>query len=73
VHTDGSRLASLNCCDDAKGMLVTRVCVSLCVPVARRIPTLLHGPGRKLEEWYMVPSSYALLGGFAIGARVSLL
>jgi len=27
----------------------------------------------KLDEWYGVPSSCALLGGFAIGARVSLL
>jgi len=51
--------------------VVTRVCVS----VPRRIPTLpvLHGPGCKLGELYVVPSSCALLGGFAIGARVPLL
>jgi len=47
-----------------------RLCV--CLPVPRRIPTLLHGPGCNLAEWYGVPSSCALLGGFAIGARVSL-
>ena len=51
-----------------------RLCV--CLSVSCRIPTLLHGPGCSLAwlaEWSAVPSSYALLGGFAIGARVSLL
>jgi len=38
----------------------------------RHIPTLLHGPGCKLGDG-RVSSSCALLGGFAIGARVSLL
>jgi len=38
-----------------------------------RIPALLHGPGCNLEEWQGAPSSCAVLGGFAIGARVSLL
>jgi len=52
-----------------KCILVTAVCV----PRPRHIPTLLHGPGRNLVEWYGVPSSYALLGGFATGAQVSLL
>ena len=47
--------------------------MSLCLSVPRRIPTLLQGPGCKSGEWYGVLSSRALLGGFAIGARVSLL
>jgi len=34
--------------DDAKCILVTRVCVSVCVSVPRRMPTLLHGPGCNL-------------------------
>jgi len=34
--------------DDAKCILVTAVCVSVCVTVPRRIPTLLHGPGCNL-------------------------
>jgi len=41
--------------------------------VPRRIPRLPHEPGCNLGEWQGVPCSYALLGGFAIGARVSLL
>ena len=46
----------------------------LCLSVPRHISTLLHGPGCKLRECYgWVPSSYGLLGGFATGARVSLL
>jgi len=44
--------------------------LSVCLFVSRRIPTLLHGPGCNLV---VVPSSYAVLGGFAIGAWVSLL
>ena len=48
-----------------------RLCV--CVSVRRRIPTLLHGPGCNLGEWQGVPSSCAVLGGFAISAWVSLL
>jgi len=31
--------------DYAKCIVVTRVCVSVCVPVRGRAPTLLHGPG----------------------------
>ena len=50
-----------------------RLCVCLSALPAFPFPTLLHGPGCNLEEWYGVPSSYALFGGFAIGARVSLL
>jgi len=54
------------CVDDAKCIVVTRVCVS----VPRRIPTLLHG---LWCNWGMVrvPPSCALLGGFAIDARHS--
>jgi len=43
----------------------------MCLSVPRRIPILLHGPGCKLGN--RVPSSCALLGGFAVGAWVSLL
>jgi len=49
------------------------VCLSVYVSVPRSIPTLLYEPGCKLGEWSGVPSSDALLGGFAIGARISLL
>jgi len=49
------------------------VCLCVCPSVPRRILTLLHGPGCKLVEWYGVLTSCALLGGIAIGARVSLL
>ena len=49
-----------------KCVVVTAVCVYL------SLTALLHGPGCNLGEWYGVPSS-SLLGGFAIGARVSLL
>ena len=63
--------------DDAKCSVVTRVCVF----VRGRMPTLLHGPGCNLGEWSLIkiwgvvgmPPSCALLGGFAIGARVPLL
>ena len=48
-----------------------RLCV--CLSVRGRMPTLLHGPGCNLGEWYGMPPSCALLGGFAIGARVALL
>jgi len=43
------------------------VCLSVCVSVGGRMPTLLHGPGCNLGS-----CSCALLGGFAIGARVAL-
>jgi len=42
--------------------------IGLCLSVPCRIPTLLHGLGCNFGEWYGVPSSCALLGGFAIGA-----
>jgi len=48
-----------------------RLCV--CLSVRGRMPTLLHGPGCNLGEWYGVPPSCVLLGGFAIGAWVALL
>ena len=28
-----------------------RICVSVCVPVRGRMPTLLHGPGYNLGDW----------------------
>jgi len=34
---------------------------------------LLQGPRCNFEEWQGVPYSCAIFGGFAIGARVSLL
>jgi len=48
-----------------------RLCV--CLSVARRIPTLLHGPGCNLGNGRGALYSCALLGEFAIGVRVSLL
>jgi len=54
---------------EAKCILVTAVCV----PAAHHIPMLLDGAGCNLEKWQWVPSSCALLGGFAIGASVSLI
>ena len=47
--------------------------MSVCLSVHGRMPTLLHRPGCDLGEWQGVPPSCALLGGFAIGARVALL
>ena len=52
---------------------MTAVCVSVCVSVPRHIPVLLQGSRCNFGEWKGVPPSCALLGGFAIGARVSLL
>ena len=49
------------------------VCLSVCLSVRGRTPSLLHGPGYNLGAWYRLPPSCALLGGFAIGARVALL
>ena len=42
------------------------VCLLVCLSVPRRIPILMHGPGFKLGQWSGMPSSCALLGGFAI-------
>jgi len=44
----------------------------VCLSVRGRMPTLLHGPGCNLVV-VGIPPSCALLGGFAIGARVALL
>ena len=49
------------------------VCVSVCLSVPRRIPTLLHGPWCNFGGMVGVPSSYAVLDRFAIGVWVSLL
>ena len=49
------------------------VCVCDCVSVRGRTPTLLYGPGCNLGAWQRLSPSCALLGGFAIGARVALL
>ena len=49
------------------------VCVSVCLSVRGRTPTLLYGPGCNLGAWQRLPLNCALLGGFAIGARVKLL
>ena len=53
--------------------MVTRTCVCVCLSVRGCMPTLLHGPGCNLGEWQGMPPSCALLGGFAISARVALL
>jgi len=37
--------------DDAKCIVVTRVCVSVCLSVRGRTPTLLHGPECHLGAW----------------------
>jgi len=50
------------------------VCVSVCLSVRGRTPTQLHGPGCNLGSGRGCPLVvHALLGGFAIGARVALL
>jgi len=46
--------------------------LSVYVSVRGRMATLLHGP-HVSWGWYWVPPSCAILGGFAIGARVLLL
>ena len=77
----GQTVAHLSCCWALVTFRVSRrrcemyigharLCVCLSVP--RRKSTLLHGHGCNLGEWYGAPSC-ALLGWFAIGARVSLL
>jgi len=38
--------------DHEKCIVVTRVCVSVCPSVRGRMPTLLHGPGCNLREWW---------------------
>jgi len=48
-----------------------RLCV--CLSVRGRMPTLLHGPDVTWGSGRGCPHSCALLGGFAIGARVALL
>jgi len=57
--------------DDAKCIVVTRVCVSVCLSGAVRPHYCTHPD----VTWGMVEAapSCALLGGFAIGARVALL
>ena len=59
--------------DDTKFIVVTSICVSVCLSVRGCTTTLLHGPGCNLGAWQRLPPSCALLGGFAIGARVALL
>jgi len=45
----------------------------VCLSLRGHMRTLLHGPRCNLGEWYGMTPSCALLGGFAIGARVALL
>jgi len=47
-------------------------CGHVCLSVRGRMPTLLHGPRCNLGSGRDTPS-YALLGRFAISARVALL
>jgi len=56
-----------------QNVLWSRASVCVCLCVRGRTPTLLHGPGCNLGACYRLPPSCALLGGFAIGARVALL
>ena len=58
-----------------RNVLWPRRCICLCVSVCvrRRMSTLLQGTGFNFGEWYGVLPSCTLLGGFAIGARVSLI
>ena len=53
-------------------MTAVYVCLSL-FSVPHRNLTLLHRPGCNFAQCYRVPPSCALLGRFAIGARVWLL
>ena len=46
---------------------------SVCVSVPCLIPTVLYRPGCNFGKWYGVSRSCALLGGFAVSVRVSLL
>jgi len=50
-----------------------RLCVCVCLSVRGRTLTLLHGSGCNLGAWWRLPPGCAILGGFAIGARVALL
>jgi len=49
------------------------VCLCVCLSVRGRMPTQLHEVGCNLGEWKGMDPSCALLGGFAIGARVAQL
>ena len=49
------------------------VCLSVCLSVHSHMPMLLHRPRCNLGEWLGMPPSCALLGRFAVGARVALL
>ena len=51
------------------------VCLSISLSVRGRMPTLLHRPGIPDVTWGVMgmPPSCALLGRFAVGARVALL
>ena len=57
---------------EAKCILVTAVCASVCPSLPRRIPTLLSWPECNLGNGRVSPSC-ALLGVSAIDARASLL
>jgi len=50
-----------------------RLCVCVCLSVRGRTLTLLHGSRCNLGAWWRLPPGCAILGGFAIGARVALL
>ena len=46
----GCKIVVLVHVDDAECILVTRVCLSVCLSVCGRMPTLLHGPGCNLGQ-----------------------
>ena len=60
----------VSCRETTRNVLWSRA--SVCLSVRGRMPTLLHGPGCNSGEWKGMLPSYALLGGFAIGARVAM-
>ena len=65
--------------DDAKCIVVTRVCLFVYLRVCLSVcvcpwplPILLHGPGCNLGNGIGGAPSCSLIGGFAIGSRVAL-
>ena len=50
-HWSAASLHFARVVDDVKCIVVTRVCVSVCLFVRGRMPTVLHGPGCNLGEW----------------------